>query len=89
MISVDYSEKFASTVSPTAPPLNHPEHLLVITPFKRLIATVAFILPVVALAASPAVAATKAKPHHVAAVHKTVAHKTTTHTKKIVKPSAS
>lgn len=62
-----------------------------ITPFKRLIATLAFILPVIALAASPAMATTKAKTtktHHVASVHKTAAHKTT-HAKKIVKPAAS
>jgi hypothetical protein len=63
----------------------------VITPFKRLIATLAFILPVVALAASPAMAATKAKTpvHHVTPVHKVSTHKTTTHAKKVVKPAAS
>jgi hypothetical protein len=63
----------------------------VITSFKRLIASLAFVLPVVALAASPAMAATKAKTtktHHVTAVHKAAAHKTT-HAKKVVKPAAS
>ncbi|HEY4174840.1 MAG TPA: hypothetical protein VGM42_17565 [Rhodopila sp.] len=62
-----------------------------ITPFKRLIAATAFILPVVALAGSPAMAATKTKTvtHHTTAVHKTAVHKTTTHTKKVVKPTAS
>ena len=61
-----------------------------ITPFKRLIATLAFILPVIALAVSPAMAATKGKTktHHVASIHKTAAHKTT-HAKKVVKPAAS
>ena len=63
-----------------------------ITSFKRLIAATAFILPVVALAGSPAMAATKTKTvtHRTTAVHKTsVVHKTTTHTKKVVKPTAS
>lgn len=91
MISVDYGDKFASTISPTAPLSTSPEQLLVITSFKRLIAATAFILPVVALAGSPAMAATKTKTvtHHTTVVHKTAAHKTTTHAKKVVKPTAS
>jgi hypothetical protein len=62
----------------------------VITSFKRLIATLALILPVAALAASPVLAATQTKTtktHH-ASVHKASAHKTT-HPKKKTSPTAS
>jgi len=54
----------------------------VITSFKRLIATLAVIVPAAALVTSPAMAMSqpKAKSHHTSS-HKTVAHKTT-HTKK-------
>jgi hypothetical protein len=47
----------------------------VITSFKRLIAALAFVLPVAALVASPVMAATQnhAKTHH--SVHKTSSHK--------------
>jgi hypothetical protein len=68
--------KFAPTVN-RPPPLNIPEHPLVNTSFKRLIAALAFVLPALALAASPVMAAsqTKAKHHHTS-VHKASAHKT-------------
>ncbi len=44
----------------------HPEHTLVITSFKRLIAALAFIVPAAALVTSPVMAAsqTKTKTHH-------------------------
>jgi hypothetical protein len=63
--------------------------MLVITSFKRLIAALAFILPVVALATSPVMAATqtKATKTHHTSVHKVSAHKTT-HTKKKTSPAA-
>lgn len=62
--------------------------MLVITSIKRLIAGLAFVLPVAALATSPVMAAshTKAKHHH-ASVHKASAHKS--HSKKIAAPTAS
>jgi hypothetical protein len=63
-----------------------------VTPsFKRLIAALAFIVPAAALVTSPVMAASQTKPtktHHVAPIHKTVAHKTT-HTKKTIAPTAS
>jgi hypothetical protein len=60
----------------------------VITSFKRLIAALAFILPVAALVTSPVMAAshTKAKPHHMS-VHKASMHKH--HSKKMTAPTAS
>jgi hypothetical protein len=78
---------FAPAVS-LLPSLNPPEHTLVITSFKRLIAALAFVLPVAALVTSPVMAAshTKTKPQH-ASVHKASAHKT--HSKKTVAPTAS
>jgi hypothetical protein len=63
--------------------------MLVITSFKRLIAALAFVLPVVALATSPVMAATQAKTtktHHTS-IHKASVHKTT-HPKKKT-PTAS
>jgi hypothetical protein len=68
----------------------HPEHTLVITSFKRLIAALAFIVPAAALVTSPVMAASHtktAKTHH-ASVHKASAHKMT-HAKKTTAPSAS
>jgi hypothetical protein len=65
--------------------------MLVITSFKRLIAALAFIVPVAALVTSPVMAASQTKTtktHHVSALHKTVAHKTV-HTKKTIAPTAS
>jgi hypothetical protein len=63
-----------------------------VTPsFKRLIAALAFILPAAALVTSPVMATSQTKTtktHHVAPIHKTVAHKTT-HTKKTIAPTAS
>jgi hypothetical protein len=59
--------------------------------FKRLIAALAFIVPAAALVTSPVMAASQTKTtktHHVAPIHKTVAHKTI-HTKKTVTPTAS
>ena len=58
-----------------------------ITSFKRLIATLAFMLPVAALVASPVMAAnhTNAKTHH-PSVHK-ASHKT--HSKKTASATAS
>jgi hypothetical protein len=61
--------------------------MLVNTSFKRLIAALAFVLPAAALVASPVMAATKHKTHHMSP-HKSVAHKTT-HTKKAVGPTSS
>ncbi len=57
-----------------------------ITSFKRMIATLAFVLPAAALVTSPVMAAsqTKAKTHH-STVHKASAHKT----KKTTTPTAS
>jgi len=62
--------------------------MLVNTSFKRLIAALAFVLPVAALVTSPVMAAShhKTKPHH-ASVHKTSSHKT--HGKKATMPTAS
>ena len=51
------------------------------TSFKRLIAALAFVLPVAALAVSPAMAATHHKAHH-SSIHKASAHKS--HSKKPV-----
>jgi hypothetical protein len=49
----------------------------VITSFKRLIAALAFVLPALALAASPVMAASQTKvKHHHASVHKVSTHKT-------------
>lgn len=58
-----------------------------ISSFKRLIAALAFVLPVAALVASPVMAAShaKAKSHH--SVHKTSMHKS--HAKKPASPTAS
>jgi hypothetical protein len=52
----------------------YPEHPFVTTSRKRLVAALAFVLPVAALVATPAMAAKhhKAKTHH---VHKVAAHK--------------
>lgn len=86
MNSVDQGENSVPTV--TLPrPLNHPEHMLVITSFKRLIAALAVILPTAALVASPVMAAsqTKTKPHHVS-IHKASTHRTT-HAKKMTTAS--
>jgi hypothetical protein len=55
---------------------HHPEHPLVITSFKRLIAAFAFVLPALALAASPVMAATQTKAPHHTSTHKTSTHKT-------------
>ncbi|HBK04669.1 MAG TPA: hypothetical protein DDZ81_02265 [Acetobacteraceae bacterium] len=59
-----------------------------ITSIKRLIAGLAFVLPVAALVTSPVMAAsqTKAKHHH-ASVHKASTHKS--HAKKAAAPAAS
>jgi hypothetical protein len=48
----------------------------VITSFKRLIAALAFVLPVLALAASPVMAASHTKKPHHSSIHKASAHKT-------------
>jgi hypothetical protein len=60
----------------------------VITSLKRLIAMLAFVLPVAALVTSPVMAAghTKARSHH-ASVHKASSHKM--HSKKTTAPTAS
>ena len=63
-----------------------PEHTLVITSIKRLIAGLAFVLPVAVLAASPVMAATHGKHHH-SQVHKTSMHRS--HGKKAAAPTAS
>jgi hypothetical protein len=66
--------------------------MLVITSFKRLIAALAFILPVAALVTSPVMAATQTKTtktHHVTPVHKASVHKTTHTKKKTTSPTAS
>jgi hypothetical protein len=70
-------------------PHNAPEHTLVITSFKRLIAALAFVLPAAALVTSPLMAASQAKtkPHH-ASVHKGGAHKAP-QAKKAAPPPAS
>jgi hypothetical protein len=70
------------------PPSTYPEHTLVITSFKRLIAALAFVLPAAALVTSPVMAAshTKTKAQH-ASVHKASAHKS--HSKKTTAPTAS
>lgn len=57
-----------------------------ITSIKRLIAGLAFVLPVAALVASPVMAATHAKHHH-SQVHKASMHKS--HGKKVSAPAAS
>jgi hypothetical protein len=67
-------------------PLNlPPEHTLVISSFKRLIAALAFVLPAAALVASPVMAASHhhAKHHH-GSVHKASSHKM--HSKKSTAP---
>jgi hypothetical protein len=69
------------------PPCRHfhpPEHPLVTPPIKRLIGSLLFVLPALALATSPVMAA-KAK-HH-SPVHKVSAHKS--HSKKTTAPTAS
>jgi hypothetical protein len=60
----------------------------VISSFKRLIAALAFVLPVAALVASPVMAAShaKAKSHH-SSIHKTSMHKS--HGRKTASPTAS
>jgi hypothetical protein len=55
-------------------PLN-PEHPLVITSLKRLIAALAFVLPVFALTASPVMAASHTKKPHHTSIHKASMHK--------------
>lgn len=66
----------------------YPEHTLVITSFKRLIAALAFVVPAAALVASPVMAASQTKPktHHTSS-HKSSTHKTS-HAKKAA-PTAS
>ena len=63
------------------------------TSFKRLIAALAIVVPAAALVTSPVMAASTTKTvkttHHVAPIHKTVAHKTTHTTKKVTTPTAS
>ncbi len=55
---------------------------------KRLIAALAFVLPVAALVAAPAAYAATPK-HHTTSVHKTSAHKTSSHkAKHIATPSS-
>jgi hypothetical protein len=61
-----------------------PEHPLVTPPLKRLIGSLMFVLPALALATSPVMAA---KPKHHSSVHKISAHKS--HTKKTTAPTAS
>jgi len=63
-----------------------PEHTLVITSFKRLIAALAIILPAAALVTSPVMAASHAKAKHHTSVHKASAHK---HAKKTTATTAS
>jgi hypothetical protein len=77
---------FAPTVN-LSPPLTHSEHTLVKTSFKRLIAGLAFVLPAIALAASPVMAASHNKTRHHVPVHKASMHKT--HAKKTTAPTAS
>jgi hypothetical protein len=57
--------------------------LLVTSALKRLIGSLLFVLPAVALATSPVMAKTK---HH-SPVHKVSAHKS--HSKKVAAPTAS
>ncbi len=71
---------------PSLPSHPTPEHTLVITSIKRLIASLAFVLPVAALGASPVMAATHGKHHH-SQIHKTSMHKS--HAKKAAAPAAS
>jgi hypothetical protein len=59
----------------------------VITSFKRLIAALAIVLPAVALATSPVMAASHTKTKHHVSIHKVSAHKS--HSKKIAAPTAS
>jgi hypothetical protein len=59
----------------------------VITSFKRLIAALAFVLPVAALVASPVMAASASKTKHHTTVHK-ASHKST-HAKKAPAATAS
>jgi hypothetical protein len=47
----------------------------VITSFKRLIAALAFVLPVLALVASPVMAASHTKKPHHTSIHKVSMHK--------------
>ena len=56
------------------------------TSFSRLIAALAFVLPVAALVASPVMAASHNKVRHHVSIHKVSAHKSH---KKIAAPTAS
>jgi hypothetical protein len=67
-------EIFTSADNPSHPH-THPEHTLVITSFKRLIAALVIILPAAALVTSPVMAASHAKAKHHTSVHKASAHK--------------
>ena len=69
---------------PPLSPFSIPEHPLVTPLLKRLIGSLLFVLPALALATSPVMAA-KAK-HH-SPVHKVSAHKS--HPKKTTAPTAS
>ncbi len=71
-----------------SPPSPYPEHTLVKTSFKRLIAALAIVLPAAALATSPVMAATHHKTHHGVSVHKASMHKIS-HSKKTIAPTAS
>jgi hypothetical protein len=51
----------------------------VTTSRKRIIAALAFVLPVAALVAAPASATTQKPKHHSTSVHKASAHKSTSH----------
>jgi hypothetical protein len=84
---VKTSSRLLALLAPLSQPV--PEHTLVITSFKRLIAALAILLPAAALVTSPVMAATpaKAKSHHVS-VHKAAVHKTS-HAKKAPTPTAS
>jgi hypothetical protein len=59
----------------------------VTTFFKRLIGTLAIVLPAAALVTSPVMAATHAKTKHHVSIHKASAHKS--HSKKTTAPTAS
>ena len=77
---------FAPAVHLIRPP-NLPEHPLVTTTFKRLIAALAIILPAAALVASPVMAASQTKAKHHVSIHKASAHRS--HSKKITAPTVS
>ena len=81
-IRVTSSPRLLTNFTPSHPP----EHMLVITSFKRLIAALAIVLPAAALVTSPVMAASHKKTHHTA-VHKVSAHKTS-HAKKATAPAA-